>query len=94
MAHYGGHKLWKEVYEKLAGRNVYFDTAFTLNQISKDLFVKILDKHSVDKVLFATDSPWSDLGRDINILKSFGLKKEDLNKIFYKNALKLLNLKV
>ncbi len=92
LAHFGGNLLWEEVFEKLAGKEVYFDTAFTLNVIDFKLFKKILDKHGDDKVLFATDSPWQDILTNVNILKSYELSKETEDKILYKNALKLLNL--
>jgi hypothetical protein len=38
LAHYGAHKMWDETLELLAGKNVYFDTAFTLHDISKEKF--------------------------------------------------------
>ncbi len=92
LAHYGGHKQWEEVYELLAGKNVYFDTAYTLHEIEEDLFKKILDKHGADKILFATDCPWRDIKDDLSIIKSFDLSKDTLEKILYKNAVKLLGL--
>lgn len=92
LAHYGGHKQWEEVYKLLAGENVYFDTAFTLHEISEELFKKILFKHGDEKVLFATDCPWRDICADVSILKSYKLNKDTEDKIFYKNALKLLNM--
>ena len=94
LGHDGAHKQWEQVLDMIAGEDVYFDTAFTFYKIEQELFKKILYKHGVDKVLFATDSPWSDLGRDIKVLKSYNLNSEDLEKIFYKNACKLLNIKV
>lgn len=92
LAHYGAHKQWQEVLEKLTKTNVYFDTAVTLSKIDKQLFVDILKLHGEDKVLFATDSPWSDVGKDVEILKSYGLNEQTLDKILYKNAVKLLSL--
>ena len=59
----------------------------------KELFAKILDKHGADKILFATDCPWRDIETDLNILKSYRLSEDIQNKILYKNALKLLNIK-
>lgn len=93
LAHYGGHKLWREVYDLIAGKDLYLDTAFTLHEISKDLFVKILDKHGADKVLFATDCPWRDIKDDVEILKSYRLSREIEDMILYKNALELLNIR-
>lgn len=92
LAHYGGHKQWQEVYEILSGKNVYFDTAYTVNEISEELFKKILNKHGEDKILFATDCPWQDISNNYQKIKSYNLGKDIEDKIFYKNALKLLGI--
>ncbi len=92
LAHFGAHRLWEEVLDKLAGQNLYFDTAFTFNDIDKDLFKKIVEKHGADKVLFATDCPWRDIKEDYEILSSYNLDKETFDKITYKNAIKLLGI--
>ncbi len=92
LAHYGAHKQWEIVLDILAGENVFFDTAFTLHEINEDLFKKILYKHGEDRVLFATDCPWRDIKEDIDILKSYNLGKETEEKLFYKNAIKLLGI--
>ena len=92
LAHYGGHKQWDTVLNVLAGQNVYFDTAFTLHEISEKTFKDILYKHGDDRILFATDCPWREIKSDVEILKSYVLDKETEEKIFYKNAIKLLNL--
>ncbi len=92
LAHYGAHAEWEEVLSRLAGLNVYFDTAFTFHEINKDLFIKILNKHGADKILFATDCPWRDMKTDITTFLSYGLEKSVYDKIFYQNALKLLKI--
>lgn len=92
LGHYGAHKQWAEVLEKIAGKNVYLDTAFTLHEIEENLFKEILFKHGEDKVLFATDCPWRDIGDDVATLKSYNLSQEIQDKIFYKNAIKLLGI--
>lgn len=92
LAHYGAHKQWKEVLDKLAGENVYFDTAFTLHEIDEKLFKKILLKHGEDKVLFATDCPWRDIKEDVDTIKSYKFGKTTEDKIFYKNAMELLGI--
>jgi len=92
LAHFGAHKLWEGVLDELCGKNVLFDTAFTLHEIDKELFIDIVNKHGSDKILFATDCPWRDIKDDVEILNSFGLKKDDLDNILYKNAIKLLNI--
>lgn len=92
LAHYGAHLQWEDVLDKLAGQDVYFDTAFTLHEIDKILFKQILEKHGEDRVLFASDCPWRDIEEDKNTLLSYGLDKQTQDKILYKNALKLLKI--
>ncbi len=92
VAHYGGWSQWEEVYEYLAGQDLYLDTAFTLDHIREEMFYKILDKHGSDKVLFATDCPWGYQKKDVVSLEKLHLTQEVKEAIFSKNAQKLLNL--
>ena len=92
LAHMGGWKQWDEVYEYLTGEQVYFDTAFSFDYMSQDMFLKLCKKHGTDKILFATDSPWSDARRDMEIIKSLPLAADAKEAIFSGNAKKLLNM--
>lgn len=92
LAHYGANEMSKEVLSTLCGENVYFDTAYMLRFIDEGDFKEILKRHGEDKILFASDSPWSDISSDVQIIKSFFLGKEAEERIFYKNAKTLLNL--
>ena len=91
LAHLGGGKVENEVYELLAGESIYFDTAYLLTLVDKSHITRILEKHSEDKILFATDSPWSEATRDLNVIKSLGLSKSCEDKILSGNALNLLS---
>ena len=91
LAHLGGGKFENDVYELLAGEDVYFDTAYLLTLVEKSHIERIIERHSTDKILFATDSPWSEATRDINVIKSIRLDKCAEEKILSKNALDLLN---
>lgn len=93
VAHYGGWKQWQQVYEYLAGENVYLDTAFTFDYIEQEMFMKILEKHDENKILFATDSPWSHANRDIEAVKKLPVAENIKQKIFSGNAKKILDLK-
>ncbi len=90
LAHLGGWKQWEQVYEYLAGENVWLDTAFTFDYIEQDMFLKILGKHDSDKIIFATDSPWSDAAKDMERLKKMPIHSEVLEKILWRNAKQLL----
>ena len=92
LAHYGGWKQWQEVYDLLAGENVYFDTAFTFDYIDREMFLKIWEKHDHTKILFATDSPWSDATRDIEALKAMSIPASDVEGILWRNADRLLRM--
>ena len=92
LAHYGANELFSEVLEELCGEDVYFDTAYILRFIEGDTFREILNRHGEDKILFATDSPWSSAKGDVEILRSFGLNQKTEEKIFCENAKRLLGI--
>lgn len=90
LAHCGGFRSWEYVEEWIAGRDVYLDTAFTFDFIQKETFLGIVDRHGADKILFATDSPWSGQAESLEYLENLHLNKEDFENILGKNAQKLL----
>ena len=92
LAHIGSNAMSSEVLETLAGTDVYFDTAYTLHDIDRSVFLGILEKHGDDKILFATDSPWRDQKEEIELLKSYNLGAETEEKIFSANAKRLLGI--
>ena len=92
LAHYGANELFDGTLELLAGERVYFDTAFILSYIGEGDFKKILSRHGADKILFASDSPWTGIKEGADRIKSFALDRETEDKIFYKNAKALLGI--
>jgi predicted TIM-barrel fold metal-dependent hydrolase len=88
----GSGTNYDEVERMLCGEDVYFDTSYVLRFIGKDNFNRLLKRHGADRILFATDSPWSDIQGDVNIIKSFDLDSQTQNKIFYENAKALLGI--
>ncbi len=92
LAHLGANEMTDEVINTLCGLDVYFDTAYVLRFTGEKDFKEIIKRHGEDRILFATDSPWSDIKKDVEIIKSFGLDKETENKIFYENAKRLLGI--
>ncbi len=92
LAHYGGWKQWEEVYEYIAGEDVYLDTAFSFDYIEDELFIKILQKHGSDKILFATDSPWSNVAKGIKKVRELPVDEDIKSEILYDNAAKLLQI--
>lgn len=91
LAHMGGNLQWTEVEEYLVGEQVYFDTGVVLDQISQEQFLRMVRNHGAEKILFATDSPWAGQKEYIQLLEQMPLTLDEKEKIFSKNALKLLD---
>ena len=92
LAHYGGLKQWEEVYEYIAGSDVYLDTAITFDYIEQEMFMKIWNKHDKKKILFATDSPWSDAKEGIKAVRALPISEEEKEDILSGNAKQLIRL--
>lgn len=96
LAHMGGWNMWNEVEEKLVGKNVYFDTSFCLEQVpphlDKEQFVRIIRNHGADKIVFATDSPWSDQKLAVDNIMGMGFDEDTEKMMFGDNARKILNI--
>jgi predicted TIM-barrel fold metal-dependent hydrolase len=93
-AHFGGHDQWDDVERYLVGKDIYLDTSMGFDYFSMEQFVRITRAHGADKVLFATDSPWSDAGRELNSLRSAPLTENEKELIMGANAVNLLKIGV
>jgi predicted TIM-barrel fold metal-dependent hydrolase len=91
-AHFGGHDQWDDVERYLAGKDIYLDTSMGFDYFSTEQFVRITRAHGADKVLFATDSPWSDAGREMERLMAAPLSESEKELILGANAARLLKI--
>jgi predicted TIM-barrel fold metal-dependent hydrolase len=91
-AHFGGHGQWDDVERFLAGKDIYLDTSMGFDYFSAEQFARITRAHGADKVLFATDSPWSDAGREKAALQASPLTGREKELILGGNAARLLGL--
>ena len=91
-AHWGSLGCSEEVLSKLCGENIWFDLSYGHSIITKDTAQAIVDKHGTDKLLFGSDLPWHRPSWEMQLIKSLDISQDDLDKICYKNAQKLLNL--
>ena len=87
-----GVRLWEEVLREIAGRDVYLDTAYTADLIADEIFLKILEKHGADKILFATDSPWSGQAESLAHIRRLVGDTEERDQILGINAQKLIQI--
>lgn len=107
LAHMGGWKNWQEVAENLADTSAMLDTAFSLGEITpkddyyspdflnllkKQDFLRLVNTFGSERVLFGTDSPWTDQKQSLEEIKKLPLGETDLDNILYLNAKKLLKL--
>ncbi|MBU1078708.1 MAG: amidohydrolase family protein [Spirochaetes bacterium] len=89
LAHYGAYRNWQEVYDRIAGTDVFLETSFVLEEAGEEMFLKILNKHSKEKILFGTDSPWTDQKNAVRLVSRSGIDDEAKEAIFYKNYVSL-----
>jgi len=91
-AHMGGYRRWDEVYQHLCGRDLYFDTSYSFNDMGAQAMKNLVLAHGMDKVLFGTDSPWADQNIEVQAIRSLGLSSEQTEAVFYGNAARLITL--
>ncbi len=90
-AHFGGFQVWDDVEKFLVGSPVYFDTSFAIINLGIERFRSMVISHGIDKIMFGTDSPWTDQRMEVETLKKCGFSSGELDKIFHKNAEQLLS---
>ena len=88
--HLGAWQQWDEVEELLAGRTIYMDISYTLDQIDSQTARRIMLKHPKEYILFGSDSPWSGPQETYKHLHALNLGSEREELILRKNGLTLL----
>lgn len=95
VAHTGGFDCEEAVLEKLCGTDVYLDTSLSAIRRARSATQgkacgDILRAHNPERLLFGTDTPWSDGAAEIAFVRSAGLPEEIKEMIFHQNAESLL----
>ena len=107
LAHMGGWNNWDEVPYYLADTGVYLDTAFSegrmsplpdgywkeedIDMLDPEGFVSLIRKFGAERILFGTDSPWSDQKECLQFISSLPLREDEKELILEKNAGRLLD---
>lgn len=91
-AHMGGFRCWEGVARHLVGRDIYFDTSFSLRELGAEGMSRLIRDHGPDRVLFGSDSPWTSQRDELADLRRFCLPPGGLERILYRNALSLLGI--
>ena len=92
LAHLGGHDMENESEQLLVGGNYYMDLAYILRLALPGQILRMCRNHGIEKILFATDSPWSGQKEDVDYIRNIGFTEAELEQILYKNGAKLLGL--
>ena len=107
-AHMGGWRQWKEAEQLVEFPNVYLDTSFSTGSLTPrsaedvpdtahelmqaDAFLHMVSLFGVHRILFGTDSPWSDQRESVRWLRALPLSVEERDAILGGNAQRLLRL--
>lgn len=90
--HVGGWKQWERIGCLSSCANVHTETSMTLTEVGDEEFIRLIDHFGEDRVLFGSNSPWTD--QQEMLKRTVALKMSDARKekLLYKNAANLLKL--
>ena len=95
LAHAGGMYQWKKVTDLLGNKGCYFDIAFVLEKMKEDDTARELYRQNEDYFIFGTDSPWCSQKKYVEMINgSTALSREQREKMFFRNILKLIKIPV
>ena len=91
-AHMGGMRRYDAVEKHLLGlQNLYIDTSMTSPYLADiQQYARILRGHGLNRVLFATDCPWSTPERELKLLDQVEMTAQERYDVLCGNALRLL----
>ncbi|WP_272699663.1 amidohydrolase family protein [Desulfovibrio sp. Fe33] len=79
-AHMGGLKQWEYAIEHLAGLDVYVDCSSVMDFVNDDLLERLVEAFTPDRILFGSDYPLYDAGKEIQrISQRLNMSEERLD---------------
>ncbi|MBQ8618303.1 MAG: amidohydrolase family protein [Clostridia bacterium] len=107
-AHMGGWRNWERVADCLTNTSAMIDTAFSLGDLTpleegyyapeqirmlgEADFCSLVRTFGSERVLFGSDSPWSDQGESVAAIRALPLTMQEKENILGMNAARLLGL--
>jgi predicted TIM-barrel fold metal-dependent hydrolase len=103
-AHMGGYAQWDAVEQYLVGRDVYLETSYSLTtggraadapvfpRLTPAQALRIIRAHGADRILFGSDSPWTDQAQALADLRALPLTADELAAILGGNAARVLGI--
>ena len=108
LAHMGGWREWDRVVGLLKGTGACIDTAFSTDRftplddgyyqpedcamLTPSEFTDMVRSFGTDRVLFGSDSPWSDQKESLRWIRKLPLSDEEKQMILGENAARLLSV--
>lgn len=89
--HFGAWEDWDNVERLLIGKEVYMEISYSLEFLDRQRARDMISRHPAHCVLFGTDSPWTDQGSTLSLLKDLQLGQDLEERILRGNAERLLN---
>ncbi len=90
-AHMGGYSHWDDVERYLLGRELYFDTSYSHTDLGSERMVALMRGHGIHRILFATDSPWTDQRAEVAGIRALPLTDDEITMVLSSNAVRVLS---
>lgn len=91
-AHLGSLDMFDQVEKKLAGHDIWLDTAMLHGRIDPEQLYRIISRHGWQRVLLGSDSPWESGADAVADITGLGLPRQQEQAILGGNAAALLGL--
>jgi uncharacterized protein len=88
--HMGGMDDWQGVIDYLVGCDIYLETSFVAPWCPPPILETILSRHDPHRIVFGTDSPWTDQAETLAIFKRLPLSPAAFELALSKNAAELV----
>ncbi len=91
-AHFGGWSVWRKAAQALSGRDLYVDCSSSMYALTPEEIRALVRGYGAHRVLFGSDYPMWNPGREIERLRAAGLEKAEMELILHENARRLLGV--
>ena len=89
--HLGAWDHWDEARRLLVGRPIYMEISYSLDFLDPATAREMVVSHPPEFLLFGSDSPWSDQGNTLRLLRELDLDPGLFRKIVHGNGERLLS---
>ena len=91
--HVGGWRQWERAAVLGKCKNIYTETSMTITEMGDEEFVRLMSAFGEDRVLFGSDSPWTDQKEMVERMLRLDLSERRLEKMLELNAREILGIK-